>query len=80
MIVRVIFGEICVFIGGALRWIVGNTIASISGKKKFSFKEYHRGVENPESGYEAMLHGTNNYILGLLFIFLIIILFTQDII
>ena len=76
MIFRRILGEIFNFIGGMLRWIFANIIATIFDKERFSLKEYQYGIENPESGYEQMLHGMNNYILGILFIILMIFIFS----
>jgi hypothetical protein len=76
MTIYYLIGKIFYFIGGFLRWIFGYTKATIIGKEKFSLKEYLYGIENSESGYEHILHGANNYIIGIIFIVLIIYLFS----
>lgn len=56
-------GDFFNFIGGTTRWLWGTFWRSIAGQKKYKFKEYIHGPENPEPGQEY--HGTNNFLIGL---------------
>ena len=67
-----IVGRFFNFIGGATRWLWGSIYRTVLRKKKFTFQEYINGP-NEKSYYDEMGHGLNNFIIGAIVFFTIII-------
>jgi len=65
---RVIFN----FIGAVMRWIYGTIWRTFLNKKKFTFKEYLYGPNNPNY-YDEMGHTINNVFIGILTLVFILV-------
>lgn len=60
------------FIGAGARWIWGSIWRTLLNKRKYKWKEYLYGPDNPDY-FDEMGHGFNNVLIGILVLFFILI-------
>ena len=67
VILQIIFN----FIGASIRWVYGTVWRTIAGKHRFTFNEYLNGPKKSSDFFDEYAHGTNNVIIGIVFLFII---------